>query len=175
LREPVVPHFRRTLALEVVPASYPVRVSADNRFVLFVNGLCMGGGFALLLAAGHGFSAASLNYGGLLPKDTGDFLNMACPLVGSYGGLAKWEQGVADQLAKALDRALIPHDVKEYPDASRRQRGDRLSARPWNSRHSAHAGPRNVLTELQWHTKSQYGDCLLPFRQTIGSPSVPLA
>ena len=143
----MVLHFRRTLALEVVPASYPVRVSADNRFVLFVNSLCVGGGFALLLAAGHGFSAASLNYGGLLPKDVDDFLNMACPLVGSYGGLAKWEQGVADQLAKALDRALIPHDVKEYSDASRRQRGDRQSTRPWNSRQATHADPRNAMTK----------------------------
>jgi len=31
--------------------------------------------------------------------------------------MAKWEQGVADQLAAALERALVPHDVKEYPDA----------------------------------------------------------
>jgi len=31
--------------------------------------------------------------------------------------MAKWEQGVTDQLAAALERALIPHDVKEYPDA----------------------------------------------------------
>ena len=77
----------------------------------------MGGGFALLLASGHGFSAASINYGGPLPKDIDDFLNTACPVVGSYGGLASWEQGVADQLAAALDRALVPHDVKEYPDA----------------------------------------------------------
>ena len=82
-----------------------------------VVGFCMGGGFALLLAAGHGFSAASINYGGPLPKDVDSFLNTACPVVGSYGGLAEWEQGVADELAAALDRALVSHDVKEYPDA----------------------------------------------------------
>ena len=82
-----------------------------------VIGFCMGGGFALLLASGHGFGAASINYGGPLPKDVDDFLNAACPVVGSYGGLAKWEQGVADQLAAALKRALVPHDVKEYSDA----------------------------------------------------------
>ncbi|MGA2086374.1 MAG: hypothetical protein ABSG60_12735, partial [Terracidiphilus sp.] len=44
LRDPVVLHFRRTLALAAVPATYPVRVSADNRFVLFVNGHRVGDG-----------------------------------------------------------------------------------------------------------------------------------
>jgi alpha-L-rhamnosidase len=44
LREPLVLHFRRTLNLAVVPASYPVRVSADNRFILFVNGRRVGDG-----------------------------------------------------------------------------------------------------------------------------------
>ncbi len=44
LREPVVLHFRRTLTLAAVPASYPVRVSADNRFILYVNGHRAGDG-----------------------------------------------------------------------------------------------------------------------------------
>jgi hypothetical protein len=44
LREPIVLHFRRTLARASVPVSYPVRVSADNRFVLFVNGVRIGDG-----------------------------------------------------------------------------------------------------------------------------------
>jgi hypothetical protein len=44
LREPLVLHFRRTLTLAEVPASYRVRVSADNRFVLYVNGERAGDG-----------------------------------------------------------------------------------------------------------------------------------
>jgi alpha-L-rhamnosidase len=44
LREPVVLHFRRSLSLPTVPASYIVRVSADNRFILYVNGKRVGDG-----------------------------------------------------------------------------------------------------------------------------------
>jgi hypothetical protein len=44
LREPIVLHFRRTLTLGAVPASYIVRVSADNRFILYVNGKRAGDG-----------------------------------------------------------------------------------------------------------------------------------
>ncbi|MGH9592386.1 MAG: hypothetical protein ACRD5L_04800, partial [Bryobacteraceae bacterium] len=44
LREPLVLHFRRALTLDAVPSSYPVRVSADNRFVLYVNGQRVGDG-----------------------------------------------------------------------------------------------------------------------------------
>ena len=44
LREPVVLHFKHGLTLGAVPASYVVRVSADNRFVLFVNGTRVGDG-----------------------------------------------------------------------------------------------------------------------------------
>ncbi len=82
-----------------------------------VIGFCMGGGFAMLLVSGHGFSAASINYGGPIDPDIDEFLKTSCPVVGSYGGMAKWEQGHADQLQKALERVLVPHDVKEYPEA----------------------------------------------------------
>jgi hypothetical protein len=44
LREPIVLHFRRAFALAAVPATYPVRVSADNRFILYVNGHRVGDG-----------------------------------------------------------------------------------------------------------------------------------
>jgi len=44
LREPIVLHFRRTLTLASVPANYVVRVSADNRFILYVNGQRVGDG-----------------------------------------------------------------------------------------------------------------------------------
>jgi hypothetical protein len=44
LREPIVLHFRRTLTLAAVPSSYAVRVSADNRFIHYVNGHRAGDG-----------------------------------------------------------------------------------------------------------------------------------
>ena len=44
LREPLILHFRRTLDLPSVPAEYTVRVSADNRFILYVNGHRVGDG-----------------------------------------------------------------------------------------------------------------------------------
>ena len=44
LREPIVLHFRRALSLPSVPSSYVVRVSADNRFILYVNGQRAGDG-----------------------------------------------------------------------------------------------------------------------------------
>lgn len=44
LREPGVFHFRKTIQLQAKPSRFVVHVSADNRFLLFVNGKRVGEG-----------------------------------------------------------------------------------------------------------------------------------
>jgi hypothetical protein len=82
-RGPGVYHFRKTVALASAPSTYVVHVSADSRFILFVNGARVGDGparsdldhwryetfdIAAQLRAGDNVVAATVwNYGAVAP------------------------------------------------------------------------------------------------------------
>lgn len=85
-RDAVVLHFRRSLSLPLRPKTYVVRVSADNRFVLYVNGV----------RAGDGPARGDLNHWRYETFDLAPLLksgeNLITATVWNCGILSPWAQ-----------------------------------------------------------------------------------
>ena len=77
-----------------------------------VMGLCMGGGFALLLGKTGLFQVSAPFYGQVPER-----LEGLCPVVASYGARDKMLVKDAQRLEQALPALGIPYDMKIYPQA----------------------------------------------------------
>ena len=77
-----------------------------------VMGLCMGGGFALLLAKTGLFRVSAPFYGQVPDK-----LDGVCAIVASYGAKDSRLVKDAERLEKELPRLGVPYDMKIYPQA----------------------------------------------------------
>jgi hypothetical protein len=110
--------FRRTCDIEVLPAEAPARISADSRYVLWVNGQDFDDSDwrqAPLLSAVH-----PVSLGETRPADLRQFVELS-DAVGNNGS-ASWTRDLYDAAAKGFedfwdsDRGLyVDHILDEQP------------------------------------------------------------
>lgn len=102
-REPIVLHFRRTLELTAVPSHYLVRVSADNRFILYVNGQ----------RVGDGPSRGDLNHWRYERYDLAPWLKAGANFITA----TVWNWGVYGPIAQMSDRTAFLLESEALGDA----------------------------------------------------------
>ena len=90
LREPGVFHFRKIVSLEIRPERFIVHVSADNRFILFVNGH----------RVGEGPARSDLHHWNYETFDLAPFLAAGRNVIAAN----VWEFGIYAPLAQFTDR-----------------------------------------------------------------------
>lgn len=103
VREPIVLHLRRTLELTAVPSHYLVRVSADNRFTLYVNGQRVGDGPA----------RGDLNHWRYERYDLAPWLKTGANFISA----TVWNWGVYAPIAQMSDRTAFLLESEATGDA----------------------------------------------------------
>ncbi len=81
-----------------------------------VAGFCIGGGFALLYAAGADVASVAPFYPAV-PDEPETALRGICPVIASFGGRDSVFGGGGKRLEAALLTLGVDHDVRTYPDA----------------------------------------------------------
>lgn len=99
--------------LDAARAWLRLRPEVDGR-PIGVAGFCMGGGFALLYAAGAEVEAVAPFYPAV-PDEA--ILEGICPVVASFGGRDAVFAAGAARLEASLTKLGIDHDVATYPEA----------------------------------------------------------
>jgi carboxymethylenebutenolidase len=129
-----------------------------------VAGFCMGGGFALLHAAGADVSVVAPFYAAI-PRSDAELAGV-CPVVASYGGRDRVFGRAGARLDTALDRLGVERDVKTYPDA-----GHAFMSRhgPWLTRIGALLPTRNGYDEAA--AEDAWRRTLAFFGRHLGAPA----
>jgi hypothetical protein len=143
-RDPGVYHFRKRLALRAAPARFVIHVSADNRFVLFVNGARVGEGPARgdldhwryetfdvgpLLRKGDNILAATVwNCGALAPvAQMGD--QTAFLVQGDTAAEAAADTGPSWEAEEERGRGFVPINTADVPNYYAASPGEFLDGR----------------------------------------------